>query len=348
MSVYASAPGKIVLVGEYAVLGGAPALVMAADRRAEVRVQSSGQAASTMHSRGGAVGTSQYRFDQPATRPGSAQPLIDAILNELGAELGLAEAPPFAAELDTTAFIEDSPDGERHKIGLGSSAALTVAFASALAEYTGRLKGQEQHWIGRLIAVHRRFQSGRGSGLDVAASLSGGVISYRMNGAVDRPAVMQRRLPDSFHLLTIWVGRSASTDVALTRLDRWRREEPLAHEQALRELAEIATAADDAVIAGDGERLLSAIASYGDSLHRFGAASGIEIYSAEHRHLASLAQEHGAVYKPCGAGGGDIGIACSDDASSLEALHESVEEAGFRALALGIDPVGLQVQPSLE
>jgi phosphomevalonate kinase len=34
----ASAPGKLILTGEYAVLFGAPALVMAVDRRATVQI----------------------------------------------------------------------------------------------------------------------------------------------------------------------------------------------------------------------------------------------------------------------------------------------------------------------
>ena len=37
-TVVASAPGKIVLSGEYAVLAGAPAIVMAVDRRARVAI----------------------------------------------------------------------------------------------------------------------------------------------------------------------------------------------------------------------------------------------------------------------------------------------------------------------
>jgi phosphomevalonate kinase len=37
----ASAPGKLVLAGEYAVLDGAPAIVMAVDRRAVVSVAAS-------------------------------------------------------------------------------------------------------------------------------------------------------------------------------------------------------------------------------------------------------------------------------------------------------------------
>ena len=350
MSVTASAPGKLVLTGEYAVLAGAPALVMAADRRARVALTPAGKSSCSVQSKGAAEGTACYGFDGHAwsVRDGAALPLVEAILNELEPELDLVEAPAFSAQLDTSAFMEPGEGDARRKLGLGSSAALTVAFASALAEYTGRLSGRQDRWIGRLIAVHRRFQGGRGSGLDIAASLSGGVISYRMNGAVENPAVLSRPLPDSFHLLCIWSGRPASTEAALQRLERWKAEQPRNQARALSELAEVAVAADDAAGAGDGRALLGAVSSYGNALRRFGAASGIEIYGPAHGRLATLAREHGAVYKPCGAGGGDVGVACSDDTGALDALRVSIEGAGFRALALAVDPVGLQVQPSLE
>ena len=41
MTVAASAPGKLILIGEYAVLFGAPAAVMAVNRRASVRIEPS-------------------------------------------------------------------------------------------------------------------------------------------------------------------------------------------------------------------------------------------------------------------------------------------------------------------
>jgi phosphomevalonate kinase len=347
VSIDASAPGKLVLAGEYAVLAGAPALVMATNRRARARVSFATGDASAVESRGGARGTSRYRYNGAGLGvEGASLPLVEAILNELDVDLGLRAARPFAAWLDTSAFCERA-GGKTHKLGLGSSAALTVAFASALAEYTGRPSGQA-HWIGRLIVVHRRFQNGRGSGLDIAASFFGGVISYRMNGAVENPAVAPRPLPDSFRLLTVWSGRSTSTDAALEHLARWRAHSPVEYARALGELKEIATAADDAACRRESGALLDALRAYGDSLRRFGTASGLEIYSAEHARIAELAREHGAVYKPCGAGGGDVGVACGDDAAALEALRSAIEDAGFRALALAVDPIGLQVQPSLE
>jgi phosphomevalonate kinase len=347
VKVESSAPGKLVLAGEYAVLAGAPALVLAMDRRARVSLAPAAGGSSTVECTGGAEGTASYGWRGTAlTSSGAAFPLIEAILVELREELALAQAPPFAARIDTSEFSERAGTASS-KLGLGSSAALTVAFASALAEYTGRPSPQA-HWVGRLIAVHRRFQNGRGSGLDIAASLFGGVISYRMNGAVESPAVAPRPLPDSLRLLTIWSGRSVSTEAALERLARWRAQSPVEYARALDELKEVATAADEAARTRDSRALLDSLSAYGDSLRRFAAASGLEIYSTEHARIADVAREHGAVYKPCGAGGGDVGVACGDDAAALEALRKAITEAGFRALALAVDPIGLQVQPSLE
>ena len=102
--------------------------------------------------------------------------------------------PGFHATLDTRTFF--STTGARHKLGLGSSAALTVALAGAIHAHAGR----GAPVAGRLIAAHRRMQGGRGSGLDVAASLTGGAIGYRLRraaadhacGLADWPAVCLR------------------------------------------------------------------------------------------------------------------------------------------------------------
>jgi phosphomevalonate kinase len=352
MSV-ASAPGKLVLVGEYAVLEGAPALVLAANRRVRASVAPRDASESRVTASGGANAQSLYRFDADGRvlREGPPLPLVDAILEVLARELGLAHAPAFEAALDTHAFIDLTQGGNGHKLGLGSSAALTVAFASALAEYTGRFNsfnGQGNRWLGRLISVHRHFQGGRGSGLDVAASLLGGVISYRLNGADADPAVVPRTLPDTFRLLAVSSGRASSTDGALARLAHWRTAQPRDYARHLGELAELANAADGAAARGDASALLDAVGAYGNALDGFGRASGIDIYSAEHTRIADLARRHAAAYKPSGAGGGDVGLAISNDAAALAALRVALEDAGFHTLDARVDPVGLQVQPTLE
>lgn len=99
----ASAPGKLILTGEYAVLDGAPALVAAIDRRVIARRHS------------GPRGSSPFLVavaDEIARRRGKDDPAVHAAMQIV---------------VDSSALYDDAT-----KLGLGSSAAVTVA-ATALA-----------------------------------------------------------------------------------------------------------------------------------------------------------------------------------------------------------------------
>jgi phosphomevalonate kinase len=52
----------------------------------------------------------------------------------------------------------------------------------------------------------------------------------------------------------------------------------------------------------------------------------------------------GVVYKPCGAGGGDIGIAVDTDADGLDAFTALAIDAGFVPLDLQMDNSGVTVE----
>ena len=196
MKISASAPGKLVLIGEYAVLEGAPAIVMAADRRAEALIETNmldHNAVETSNAdgkKGFFVIGSDGQLDWQDTQHGliSKLRLFSDILEYMLLRLGFDQEkiPSFTAHLMTTDFFRQNGMAEK-KLGLGSSAALTVAFASAFASYIGegfRLEDKGR-WLKELLAAHRLFQKGVGSGLDVAASLYGGVISYVMGRGDD-------------------------------------------------------------------------------------------------------------------------------------------------------------------
>jgi len=116
-AVIASAPGKLILTGEYAVLDGAPAIVIAVDRRAVAR---------------------------SGVSPRGSSPFLLAVADEIAARRGAGDPAAHAAlaiSVDSTAFYDASTPGPlaavqlgaaRTKLGLGSSAAVTVA-ATALA-----------------------------------------------------------------------------------------------------------------------------------------------------------------------------------------------------------------------
>ncbi len=339
-TVVASAPGKLVLCGEYAVLEGASAIVLALDRRAQVTLTARDgdgyvidAPALVIHGAHGLL-DGQNRLvwrDMDAAQVAQLQ-LVASVIEEAAADGAVA---PFHACLDTSALFDR--DAQSSKLGLGSSAALAVALAGAMATHAGRPVPD----AARLLAAHRRMQNGRGSGLDIAASLSGGSIVYRLRD--EQPQIVPVRWPDGLAFACVWSGKSASTGVFLRGLGAWRAGAGAEYAALMRELATCAEAAASALVAGAIPALLQAITAYAAGLARLGAASGLDIVCAEHRALAALAAECGVVYKSCGAGGGDLGVALTTDAGRLLAFRRAVARAGMRTLDLRIDPRGLRV-----
>src|SRR5690554_4910274 len=138
----ARAPGKLMLLGEYAVLDGAPALVMAVDRfcKVELSLCEAGEAQ---------IDTPE--LDQPPLRfqiengrlvwshppvGGQARTalLIESIIASRLAQGAVLR--PFRMRIDTSGLFHGQT-GARVKLGLGSSAASAVAIDAALSAALG-------------------------------------------------------------------------------------------------------------------------------------------------------------------------------------------------------------------
>ena len=352
--VSASAPGKLVLLGEYAVLEGAPALAVAVDRRARVRLRPRADGQITVHApqldstvataRIDAHGRLQWQCaDALAHRLQLVAQLWDGLAKE-GLLTGLY--PGFKLEIDTAGFMLETPVG-RSKLGLGSSAALTVALASAFVRAAGHeiLLADRSAWLARLVTMHSDWQGGQGSGVDIAASLVGGMITYRRDPNVATPSVAARGWPPAgTHWLWVWSGQAVSTGGFLQRLRQWREASQDAYAQHMQRLGELSQTAI-AVMDGDASRFVAGVAAYSQALEDFAAASGLAIFSPSQRQLAQLAGQQGAAFKPCGAGG-DIGVVVADSQERLAMLRRSIMAAGLQPLALEVDPCGLQFAPS--
>ena len=304
--VTASAPGKVVLCGEYAVLDGAPAIAMAVDRRASVTIEDGSRA--TVSSIG---------------LPGSADTrLLDSVCDVLD-----IDRPNAAITLDTGAF-NDVASGR--KLGIGSSAALAVALAGALsprATSTDRI-------LETALLAHRRFQGGRGSGVDIAASAAGGLIEYRQG---EMPSALTWAAGLGYALL--WSGVAASTSSKLASLGQ----------QAARASRQVLSEASGIVAGlwrqGDAGALIDGYRAYVAALVAFDVDHKLGIFDAGHDALANHSNYDDVVYKPCGAGGGDVGIVLGTDAERVARFAQFAESRGFRRLELALDPQGARVTP---
>jgi phosphomevalonate kinase len=321
MRITASAPGKLVLSGEYAVLDGAPAICVAVDRRAVVTVESHVGDHHIVLAPGFTTATGRFRADEGGLTwlsGGGDFGLFEAVWN---ASRPGDSAGPIAVSLDTGAF-RDPASGS--KIGLGSSAALAAALAVALESMGGACARSAAH------AGHRHFQGGSGSGVDVACSIAGGIIEYRMP---DRQSKCLQ-WPRGMHCSVLWSGIAAGTRGRLARFGR----QPDSRTRS--ELREASSAVTAALAGGRATAVLEAIGQYTRALLRFDAAHGLGIFDAGYASLAGHPASGGVVYKPCGAGGGDIGVALATSRASLASFEQMAARSGFTRLALGIDPRG--------
>jgi phosphomevalonate kinase len=198
--------------------------------------------------------------------------------------------------------------------------------------------------VAELIDLHRRFQAGKGSGLDVAASYTGGAITFSL-GRSGMPQIGSVRLPNSVGFAGIFAGRSASTPGLVAHYRAWRRDRPREAESLVRRLTALAEAGCAALRGDDAAAWLDAFAAYGRGLQELGEAIGAEIVTAEHREIGAAARRHGVAYKVSGAGGGDLGLACAADSGSLEAFRTAVQDRGFRVINVALAEHGLTVAP---
>jgi phosphomevalonate kinase len=317
----ASAPGKFVLSGEYAVLDGAPAICVAVDRRAVVMIEPHDADHHVVRAPG--FTTAVGRFSTAAggmTWLGAGQDfgLFEAVWH---ASRPVLADGFLAISLDTCAF-RDPDNGS--KIGLGSSAALTAALATALESLGGESAAKVAH------AAHRQFQGGSGSGVDIACSIAGGAIEYRMAQRRSKPV----QWPGGLHFSVLWSGVAAGTRARLARF----ADQPDSTSRSALSSASAAVAA--AFGSDEAASVFAALRDYTEALLRFDRAHGLGIFDAGHASLAELAAAEGVVYKPCGAGGGDIGVALATDRASLASFGDVAARSGFAQLALTIDPRG--------
>ena len=350
MEFTASAPGKLVLLGEYAVLEGAPALVLAVNRRAHVRITPRDDRICDVYAPDLGVAGARLSIDAKGELRWQCEQAVAAKLSLvehvwqglLHEGLAPVSAAGFSLHLDTSGFFHT--DGEaRAKLGLGSSAALTVALASALVTYAGHgdATSDRTQWLRRLFHMHGRWQGGRGSGVDVAASVAGGLIRYQLTGQTREPSFTPLTWPmPGVHCVFVWSGHVVSTNDFLQRLAQWRISCAADYEAHMGQLRALSEAALDAVQQQRPQSFIGLTKDYASALQRFGDACGLEIYSPAQKQLADMALRAEVSYKPCGAGG-DFGVVFADDAERLATFERAIVRAGMHIVPLPLDSQGL-------
>ncbi|MBP0047723.1 mevalonate kinase [Marinobacterium sp. AK62] len=313
----ASAPGKIILSGEHAVVYGAPALALAVDRHMRIHYRPDQLPRLSWHTR---ERTHVLGLDKLA---GLRRRLDSHFERYLRGELPITRILQKPAELAFYAVdmarvlsgLDIRPQGSLRidsDIPIGAGMGSSAALIAALLKLFGHFDDLDE--LIRQVRYCERLQHGRGSLIDAAAVCSGGLVR------VEADQVTRLRLPEhglgaGFYWL--FTGTPASSTGAC--VDQVRRN--FADSAIWDEFGEVTRALESALLSG--QSLVELIRQNHRLLTRIG------VVPAPLQRLTEQVEQAGGAAKVCGAG------AVSGDQGGLMLLQ----------LPEGMTPARLPLQP---
>jgi phosphomevalonate kinase len=342
------APGKLILIGEYAVLEGAPALVMAVNRYARVTFTAQQDNFFILHSP--TLNIFNIKFDIDSVgKIKFKEKMTPAIRNQLlffietlqyffQKEPDLSILSPQKMILDTTDFFLK---GGSEKLGLGSSAALTVALLAGLSARSNQsaISGNRKKIFQWAQEIHLLVQGKIGSGIDIAASVYGRILSFQREQ--ESYKINSLSLPPDLIILPVWSGKSASTTELVTRVNQLKLHNPEKYWRIFQQLRRISQEAIISLQEKNSPAFLDAVQQYFEVLKNLDRTSGAGIISKTHEDLAKIAYRCGAVYKTSGAGGGDIGLVLTNSRVIAQKVSDYILHSGYQILNLLVSKTGV-------
>jgi len=304
------------LAGEYSVLHGRPALVMAVDRR-----------------------VCAWLEDSPRSLQGILAAVRDVMIEAHGPESPAADAAA-RVRVDSHALYDD----HGIKLGLGSSAATCVA-ATLCCMRAANAPTDPAHVHRLAHRAHQLAQSRRGhpgSGADVAAAALGGLIEFTPEPTVTAAPITP---PRSVHLVFVWTGRPADTVHLVGGVAAAESASPERFDALHRDMHRAVTQLAHALRTDNGRAVVAALAAAGGVVAELGQAANLPLQTDVHHQLLELASHHEGTCKPSGAGGGDVAIAafCAD--TDAAGFRRGLANMGMKPLNLHLDTQSALVLP---
>jgi mevalonate kinase len=324
MTVTASAPGKLMLFGEHAVLYNHPCLVTAVDIR--VAVTASTTPTDDLH-----IET----HGQPAVE-GARRVPIDAVLGSrefLDPRTAFVEAAVrqvFTRYRVQTGLRIDT-QGPAMSYGLGSSSAVTVAALAALIELLGFQVDRFE--LFKLAHAAVLAVQGSASGFDVASAIFGGTLWFVTGG----PEIEPLTVPD-LPVVIGYSGAKVSTTRWVDRVAELHARQTALVDSILETIEGITRAARAKLVDGDWEAV-------GELMNlNQGLLDALGVNVPQLAAPIFAAREAGACgAKLSGAGGGDCMVALAGR-DRHPAIKQALEAAGTQVVEAAPNAEGVRIE----
>ena len=298
----ASAPGKVILFGEHAVVYGQPAIavpVRAVSAKASITPDIQGPGGRVL------IEAAQAGVAAGLSELAEGDPLAAAVRAALK-ELGVSRPPAFKLRVNSTIPMAG---------GLGSGAAVSVAILRVVSAFLGHALSEEQ--VSQLAFEVEKLHHGTPSGIDNT------VITY------ERPVFFEKDRPVEFlevsapfTLLIADSGGSTPTRVTVAAVRTAWQAEPERHERIFVQIGELARQARRVMAAGDNEQLGPLM----DTNHKL--LQQLEVSSPELDALVAAARRAGALGAKLSGGGRGGNMIALVKAEEAEAVAAAVKRTG--------------------
>jgi len=320
-TIKVSAPGKLMLFGEHAVVHGRPCIVTAVDNRMRVLMELvSGE---EIEINAPDVGVKNY--------VGSIADLRKANLPKGVRFVGTAINNFFKTYGVTSGLRVETKSDFSSEFGFGSSSAVTVGVIKALSELFGKkLTNQELFDLSYKTVLDVQ---GVGSGFDLAAAIWGGTIYFVTGGKKIVPLNI-KELP----LIVGYTGIKADTPTLVRQVARIHKDQKRLVEMVFDTIANLVEEVKRVLRKSDLKRLGKLM-----DINQ-GLLDVLGVNSVELSNLIFTARENGALgAKLSGAGGGDCIIALSSRGLKRK-VETSIEKAGGTILRVKMNADGVKIE----
>ncbi len=304
-----SASGKVILLGEHAVVYGRPAIALPIPLAVEAVVQKQARKDDGVNLIIPRWGLEQrVRFD--AT--GGLSGILATVLKEI----------ELAEQAMTIEVIPHVP----RAMGLGGSSALAVAIIRALDHAYGLGLGDGR--VNELAFECEKAVHGTPSGIDNTVSTYSAPLLYQRD-ADDAPKFSEVTIGSSMHLVVGITGKESLTANTVAQVRNSWQTYRARYEGIFDQIAALTLAGRDALASANWQEL-------GELMNLCqGYLNALQLSTPELEELIHIARQNGALgAKLTGGGGGGSMIALCPD--SHQAVAKAMETAGYRSMVVEI------------
>lgn len=361
------APGKLVLLGEYAVLEqGIPSVATALTKSIYCHIRNSKKIIFT--SKRININKVEFEYKNNKVTLLSEVKEIDVLAfskNAMEITLRYLEEMGYKIKPFEINIVSDLSHQYGVKYGFGSSAAVTVSIVAAILYFHGvEINGNvNRDNIFKLSAISHFLSQGSGSGIDIAASTYGGLFIYKsytsdwMKERLEQLTTIRGLVNETwthfsyekinflidFYISVGWTGKSASTRHYIQAVNEMRKTEE--GEKFYKEFLKATNSIINLFLHGiknnNHEAINKAVTANRNLLKELSNKAGVVMETDALKNLIAIAKRLGFSAKFSGAGGGDCGYAVMYNLDNENILKNEWQKYGIEPVDVNIEELGV-------